>query len=165
MDVRYINPFVLAVKTVFKTMLNLEVLVSKPVIKAKDSTTSDISAIIGLSLCFSKQVAVRVASTFAGTELSIYEPADLADALGELTNMVAGQAKAQLPQSSITISLPRVVLGDQHRVLESHASPVLLLPCDCSIGRFAVEVTLVTKEFCPFTVEVDLGVDHKQQSV
>ncbi|HPD32654.1 MAG TPA: chemotaxis protein CheX [Phycisphaerae bacterium] len=173
MDVRYINPFILAVQNVFKTMLNVEVLVSKPLIKTKESPTSDVSAIIGLSgpvsgsvtLCFSKQVAVRVASTLAGTELSVYEPADLTDALGELTNMVAGQAKIQLPQSNITISLPRVILGDQHRLLESRTSPVLLLPCDSSIGRFSVEVTLLTKRFCPFTVEVDLGVKRRQQSV
>jgi chemotaxis protein CheX len=164
MDVRYINPFVLAVQHVFKTMLGMDILVSKPTIKLKEGPVSDVSAIIGLSgpatgsvtMCFSKQVAVRVASTFAGIELSIYQPAELADALGELTNMVAGQARAKLPQSNITVSLPRVVLGDQHRVLESNTSPVLLLLCDSPLGRFAVEVTMVTRKFSPFAVEVDL---------
>jgi hypothetical protein len=75
--------------------------------------------------------------------------------------MVAGQSKAKLPDPNISISLPRVVLGDQHRMLESRSSPVLVLPCDSTLGRFFVEVTMLTKEFSPFAVEVDLGVDKR----
>ena len=165
MDVRYINPFVEAVKHVFKTMLATDILVSKPALKAHDALPCDVSAIIGftgaatgsVSLCFSKQVAVRIGSKLAVSELSIYEPEMLADALGELTNIVAGQAKAKLPGSSISISLPRVVLGDQHRVLESFATPVLVLPCDSSLGRFSTEVTMLVRKFSPFAVAVDLG--------
>ncbi len=158
MDVRYINPFVAAVRHVFKTMLKTEILVSKPRIKDQASPATDLSAIIGLSgpvtgsvtLRFSRQVAVRIASAFAGTQLSIYQQAELADALGELTNMVAGQAKAKLPHSEINISLPRVVQGDARQVPEANVSPVVVLPCDSALGRFSVEVTLVTKQTSPF---------------
>lgn len=171
MDVRYINPFIEAVQHVFKTMLETDTLVSKPTIKNKDAAPTDVSAIIGfsggasgsVSLCFAKQVAVRVASKFAGQELSIFETELLADALGELTNMVAGQSKAKLPDANISVSLPRVVLGDQHRVLESRASPVLVLPCDSALGRFFVEVTMMRKKFSPFAVEIDLDADERQR--
>ena len=114
-----------------------------------------------VSLCFSKQVAVRVASKFAGQELSIYETELLADALGELTNMVAGQSKAKLAEANISVSLPRVILGDQHRMLESRSSPVLVLPCDSALGRFSMEVTMLTQKFSPFATEVDLGLDTR----
>jgi chemotaxis protein CheX len=69
-DVRYINPFIEAVQHVFKTMLETDTLISKPAIKSKDATPADVSAIIGfaggasgsVSLCFSRQVATKVAS-------------------------------------------------------------------------------------------------------
>lgn len=166
MDVRYVNPFIQAVQHVFKTMLETDVLISKPLLKAKDSPNSDVSAIIGFSgnaagsiaLCFSKQTAVAVASKFAACELSIYDVAELADALGELTNMVAGQAKAKLPTGRVNVSLPRVVVGDEHRVVESNTSPVLLLPCHSVLGRFWVEVTMETRKVSPFAVRIDLSV-------
>ena len=170
MDVRYINPFVSAVQHVFKTMLDLGIFVSKATIRGKDQPASAVSAVIGLSgpvtgtvaLCFSKQVAVRVASAFTGKSLSIYEPDELADALGELANMVAGQAKVKLPPSGITVSLPYVIVGGQHRVVERPLSPILLLPCDSALGRFSVEVTMVTSKFSPYAIEAAQEVTHKR---
>ena len=160
-DVRYINPFVSAVQHVFKTMLDLGVFVSKPAIKSKDDPVCAVSAVIGLSgpvtgtvaLCFSKQVAIRVASGFTGKSLSLYEPAELVDALGELTNMVAGQAKAKLPPSGITVSLPHVIVSSRHREADRPVSPVLLLPCDSALGRFTVEVTMVTNKESPYAAK------------
>jgi chemotaxis protein CheX len=160
MDVRYINPFVSAVQHVFKTMLDLGIFVSKATVRGKERPASEVSAVIGLSgpvtgtvaLCFSKQVAVRVASAFTGKTLSIHEPDELVDALGELANMVAGQAKVKLPPSGISISLPQVIIGDQHREIEPAVSPILLLPCDSPLGRFSVEVTMVTSKSSPYAV-------------
>ncbi len=161
MDVRYINPFIEAVQHVFRRMLESDARFSAPFIKQKNAVPPEISAIIEFSggatgsvaLCFSRQIAIKVASKFAGDEISVFQTALLADALGELTNMVAGQSKAKLPAEDISISLPRVVMGDQHRVLESATLPVLMLPCDSTLGRFHVEVTMVTRQFSPFAVE------------
>ena len=41
---------------------------------------------------------------------------DVLDAVGELTNIIAGQAKAQLEQYDLRVSLPNVVTGDDHRL-------------------------------------------------
>lgn len=172
MDVRYINPFVSAVQHVFKTMLDLGIFVSRPTIRGKDRRASAVSAIIDLSgpvtgtvaLCFSKQAAVRVASVFSGKSLSINEPAELADALGELANMVAGQAKVDLPPSGITISLPRVVLVEQNRERAPALSPILVLPCDSALGRFSVEVTMAANRSSPYTVQAVHEAPHKQPS-
>ena len=158
MDVRYVNPFIAAVQHVFQTMLETTILISKPALKSKDAPNSDVSAIIGftgdavgsVALCFSRQTALRVANRFAGDAVSPDDLAMLADALGELTNMVAGQAKAQLPTGPVNVSLPRVVVGDDHRVVESYTAPVLLLICDSALGRFSVEVTMQTPKVNPF---------------
>jgi len=152
MDVRYINPFVESVKHLFKTMLSSDIIVNKPFLKGADAPRCDITAIIGFSgdatgsaaLCFTNAAAVSIASKFAMTELTVDDP-DFADALGELANMVAGQAKAKIHDMDISISLPQVIAGSNQRILSSGNNPVLVLPCDSPLGRFTIEVAMVVE--------------------
>ncbi len=151
MDVRYINPFIGSIKHVFKTMLETEILISKPRLKERDEQAADVSAIIGFSgeatgsvaLCFPLKTGVKTASKFADAEITQQSP-EFADALGELANMVAGQAKAQLEGLNISVSLPRVVAGRDLQLLDSRRTPVLVLPCDSPLGRFHTEVMMIT---------------------
>ncbi|HPD28353.1 MAG TPA: chemotaxis protein CheX [Phycisphaerae bacterium] len=153
MDVRYINPFIGAVKHVFRTMLGTDIMISKPRLRAPDESNADVSAVIGFSgdaagcviLCFRTDAAVKTASKFAGNELTPQHP-DFSDALGELANMVAGQAKAQFEGLSVSISLPSVIIGRDHEVLQSKITPRLVIPCDSPLGRFAVEVAMVVEK-------------------
>ncbi len=143
MDVRYINPFINGIKNVFRTMLSTDIVISKPRIKPRDIATTDISAIIGFSgdaagsvaLCFPTRTAEAAASKFAGVEINASHE-DFADALGELANMVAGQAKSKLDGLDVYISLPRVIAGADLKLLDTKSAPVLLLPCDSALGRF-----------------------------
>ena len=65
--------------------------------------------------------------------------ADVCDAVGELANMVAGAAKAQLEQLSLSLSIPNVVSGPQHKVhYPSNVQPVSAR-FESEIGDFAVE--------------------------
>ena len=137
MDVRYINPFIAAVKTVFETMVMTDVTVGKPVPAGGGNDPKvDVSAIIGLSgdavgavvLSFEMDIASSIASKFAGVELKPEHP-DFADALGELCNMVAGQAKVRLEGLNCSVSLPSVIIGQEHVVSQSKSTPRLLLPC------------------------------------
>lgn len=154
MDVRYLNPFINAVKLVFKTMMETELILSKPCVKTEAHRASDDTAFIRFSggatgsvaLCFSKKTAIAIAEKFAGTEISADDTATLADALGELASMVAGQAKANVPTNDIDISLPEVVLGEAQPALGRHNSPVIVLPCDCEMGRFSLEVTMEVRK-------------------
>jgi len=153
MDVRYINPFIVAVRSVFSTMLKTDIVVSKPVLKVAGEHASDVSAVIGLSgdavgtvvLSFPMATAVKVASTFAGTEMTSSHP-DFSDALGELANMVAGQAKSRFDGLNASISLPSVIIGKEHVVSQSRQTPRLALPCDSVLGRFCVEVALLVEK-------------------
>lgn len=149
MDVRFVNPFVQSIGHVFRTMVGTEVTVGKPALKGQSAATTDVSAIIGLSgdvsgsvvLCFQKDVAVPVASAFAGTQIDLDNP-DFADALGELANMVAGNAKKDFHGFNVSISLPSVVVGEGHKVSASHVTPQLMIPCHCKFGTFTVEVSV-----------------------
>jgi chemotaxis protein CheX len=152
MDVRFINPFIVGIKNVFTTMLDTQIFISKPCLKEGDETNADFSAIIGYSgdvsgtvaLCFPLRTAIRVVSKFSGTEMTQHNP-DFADALGELANMVASQAKSKFQGVRVSVSLPRVVAGRELRLLHCHSTPVLLLPCDSALGRFGTEITMLAK--------------------
>ena len=154
MDVRYINPFVAAVKNVFKTMVSTEITIGKPqLLRSNEEPAADVSAVIGLSgdavgcvvLSLPGQTACNAASKFAGMELNMEHP-DFADALGELANMVAGQAKSKLEGLSVSISLPSVIIGVNHVVSQSKQKPRLGLPCESDLGGFVVEVAMVVEK-------------------
>ena len=159
MDVKCINPFMAAIKNVFKTMLNLDILFRKPPIKTQEAISHDVSGIIGLSgevvgaviVSFPKFSAIRIASTFAGVSLSDTDD-DFADAIGELANMIAGNAKKDLDGLNIMISTPSVVIGSGHEVKNSKAVPRLIIPCSCVMGSFVVEVGM--KKVCRPASEV-----------
>ncbi len=154
MDVRFINPFVASVKNVFKTMIATDVQLGKPVvIKANAEQAADVSAVIGLSgdavgcvvLSLPMKTATSVSSKFAGVEMDEHHP-DFTDALGELANMVAGDAKVRFEGLNCNISLPSVIIGQHHIVSQSKQRPRLSLPCESTLGNFTVEVALVVVE-------------------
>ena len=147
MDVRYINPFIASICNTFETMCGSKVTVGKPLLLTEPYEQTDVSAIIGFSgdaagsvaLCFGVDTASKLATSFAGTEITP-EHDDFGDALGELANMVAGGAKAKLEGLDINISLPSVIIGTGQRILASKSSPRLHIPCSTAAGNFRVEV-------------------------
>ena len=150
MNANHVVPFIRSVRNVCSTMAATAVNVGKPVaITPQQEADADVSAVIGLSgelvgcvvLGFPMRTATQIASRFAGIEMNESHP-DLSDALGELANMVAGQAKAELDGFELSISLPNVVVGKAHVVSQSKNRPRLGLPCDCDAGKFRVEVAL-----------------------
>lgn len=149
MDVKLINPFISAVQHVFRTMVGSEVSIGQPYVKEDAVGSADVSGVIGLSgdatgcvvLSYPTEVACKVASAFAGVEID-KDHEDFADAIGELTNMVAGNAKKDLHGLRIGISMPSVVVGEGHVISRSRAAPRLVIPCRVEQGRFQVEVAL-----------------------
>ena len=67
---------------------------------------------------------------------------DVVDAVGELTNMVAGGAKSQLTEYQLSISLPGVIKGAGHEVcFPSDVTPICV-PFTCVWGALKIEVGL-----------------------
>src|SRR5262249_6836111 len=122
MDVRYINPFIEAVRSVFATMIHIDVTLGKPHV-TDDHTKFDVSGIIGMSgdvvgsvvLSFPASVAKVVIGKLAGSDLAIESP-DFADALGEIVNMISGAAKSKFEGKNVSISTPSVVVGSHHTI-------------------------------------------------
>lgn len=148
MNVEYINPFLMAVQNVFDTMIDLPYKLGKPTIKSSGLTEHDVSGIIGISgevvgcvvVSFPRQIAIQVGSCLLGEELKKVD-GDCTDAIGEVANMIAGDAKKRFPKANTTISVPSVIVGN-HRVAYPSGLPIISIPCETDAGPFAIEVAL-----------------------
>lgn len=88
--------------------------------------------------CSSAHAAAAAEAMFAAEPGSL-EQSEVADALGELTNMVGGNIKSLLPEPS-SLSIPSVTGGTGHQVFVPAAHPVLEVGLRC--GDDAVQVTV-----------------------
>ena len=149
MNAHQISAFVKALENVFATMVQTRVEVQTPRLKSPDTPRLDVSGIIGMSgdvtgavvLSFPVDTARRVVSLFTGSEIGPDSP-DFADAVGELVNMIAGNAKADFGGLKVSISCPSVVMGESHRVLLQKDALSIEIPCNCDCGPFMLEVTI-----------------------
>lgn len=147
MDATYITAFVESVQHVFSTMLQTEVTVDAPKIRDDSEPSFDVSAVISMSgditgtvvLSFPTESAERLVSIFIGMEVDA-DNEDFSDAIGELINMIAGNAKVKFEGKSVTIGIPSVVIGKNHRVFPHKDVPIIDIPCNCPCGQFVVEV-------------------------
>ncbi|MDG5813480.1 chemotaxis protein CheX [Chitinispirillales bacterium ANBcel5] len=151
MNVSYINPFIMSTIETFKKMLNSDIEPGKVALKNSTVYSYDISGIIGLSgeaqgsicLSFPKIVALKVITALLGVEVKIIGE-EVTDGIGELANIVAGNAKKHLTQYDLSISLPKVVIGKDHKVASQRGVPTLMVPFKSSLGEFAMEISLKT---------------------
>jgi chemotaxis protein CheX len=117
-------------------------------LKLKDDQGASfaVSGVIGITgravgtivFCMTESMAREVLKRMVGTEAPTIN-AEVCDAVGELTNMIAGSAKAQLAHLELSISLPNVISGDPHSVhYPSEIKPFIIL-FDSEMGPFAIE--------------------------
>lgn len=151
MDVSYINPFIISTIETFQKMLKSEAKPGQVQLKNDTTYTYDVSGVIGLSgeaqgsicLSFPKLIALKVVSALVGSEIKIIGP-EVADAIGEIANIIAGNAKQHLTQFNLSISLPKVIMGKDHKIASQRGVPTIVVPFDCPLGNFAMEVSLKT---------------------
>lgn len=151
MRAEYINPFLNALTETFSTMLNCQA--TRLAVKLKDSNSlpHEVSGMIGLSgravgmvvLSFSESFARQASGVLLMAEPNEVSDTEMIDAVGELTNMVAGAAKARLEEFSLSMGLPTVIMGSDHAVhFPSNVHP-LTVPYETPWGPLALEVGLV----------------------
>ncbi|MBD3315779.1 MAG: chemotaxis protein CheX [Chitinivibrionales bacterium] len=152
MDVAYVNPFIVAIRDTFNTMMGTALGMGEPLIKSEPYPTHDISGVIGLSgeargsvtLSFPREVALKVVSKLLGVPVEEEGP-ELTDGIGELANIVAGNAKKGLTQYQMSLSLPNVIVGKDHALSTPADAPTVMVPFQCDLGELSMEVTLKGK--------------------
>ncbi len=149
MRVEYINPFIRALDNTFQTMVGCAVERGELQLSGLGCPSYEVSGVIGLSgkaigtvvLSLSREVALKAASAMLMTESTELND-DVIDAVGELANMVAGAAKAELEKLDLSISLPTVITGSGHEVrFPSNATPICV-PFTTAWGPMALDVGL-----------------------
>ena len=153
MKAEYINPFITSSVDVFSTMFKVELTRGEPSIRQNFQPAHEISGVIGLTGKASGTVVVSVDSNVA---ISVTEAmlgqrpdtinADVVDAVGEVTNMIAGRAKAGLEHLSMSLALPTVITGRNHVINFGSAAQTICVPYSCPWGHLTVEVGLVDPE-------------------
>lgn len=147
-DPRMVVCFVNSVRSVLSTMVGLETTIGKPGIKAEPAPSYDVSGIIGFTggvvgsavISFQKSAALKIVEAFAGNPIAADSP-DFADAVGELANMIAGNAKRDFGIEA-SISCPSVIVGAAHIIARLSDVPCIVIPCTTPVGEFAVEVCI-----------------------
>lgn len=149
-QVEFINPFVEAMVAVFQTMLNLAVRRGPLYLKQDFQPSHEVTGVIGLTgvakgsllLGLSRPVAVQVTGILLGEACEAMDH-NVIDAVGELTNMIAGSAKAKLEELKMSLGLPTVVVGKNHTVMFPTGVQPIGIPFESDIGPICLEVSLV----------------------
>lgn len=149
-DVAFINPFLDAVVGVLGMMAMVEATAGKPYINKKRSAVGDVTGTIGItgtasgvmSLTLDEAVILKIVNNMlAESYTSIND--EIADAVGELTNMIAGQARQDLSKQGMILksSTPMVIIGKGHQIDHISSSPILAIPFTTPEGGLVVEVS------------------------
>ena len=149
-DVDYINPVIRALEDTFSTMLDTKIKRTGLELMENNQALHPVSGIIGVSgkaigtivLSLSTASALKAASTMLMVEKTAIDD-EVLDAVGELTNMVTGGAKAQLEAFSLTMSLPNVLMGEGCRIHFPNNAHPIAIPFACPWGALSLQVGFV----------------------
>lgn len=149
MEAKFINPFVVAARMVFKTMLNIELVLGAPGLKELKTTSGDVTGIMSmmgdkkgtLALSFREKGALFVFNSLMGEEASSISP-EVVDAIGELTNIVSGQVRKEFEKNGVNLraSIPLVVVGKGVETNFITNLPITSLPFTFSVNNGNGEV-------------------------
>lgn len=154
MNVEFINPFINATVNVLRTMGGVSPRPQKPHLKNGSRSYGEVTGIIGLAgkeakgsfaVSFSKSCIVKVVSNMLGEEVQDLE-GDIMDAVGEITNMISGGARAELENKgySFEMAIPSIISGKDHKIVHITDFPIIVVPFDTDYGPFVVEACLKT---------------------
>jgi len=149
LEAKIINPFLEAAANVLQTMAMIQATPGKPFIKKDGTAMGEVTGIIGitgdhtgsLSISFSKSCIASVVTNLFGTTVTEVND-EVCDAVGELTNMISGDARRRLEAQEVMLDggTPTIVSGKGHSVTHIHDGPYLAVPFETPSGQFTVEI-------------------------
>jgi len=156
MKAEFINPFLLSATNVLETMAQTKVKAGKGLLKEKPVTYGEVTGIIGMAsdkvegtmvISFEKDCILKIVGNM------LFEPPkseiddEIVDAVGELTNMICGGAKAELAKlnQKFDLATPTMVVGTGVAITVFTDAPTLIIPFDTENGKFVIEANLMEK--------------------
>ena len=148
MDPSLAKPFIKATKDVLSAMAALEVVAGTPYVKKNTMTCGLVSAMIGITgdrqgafcVSFERDTAVHIVKQMLGDAIEDILQ-DVQDAMGEITNMISGQARVGLVDMGLKLqgSTPSVIMGDNHTIAHMSSAVAIAIPFSCEAGTFTLE--------------------------
>jgi len=156
MKAEFLNPFMHATKNVLETMAQVPATASKPKLKEGNSTYGEVTGIIGMAsdavegimvISFTKPCILQIVAKMLMEEPKSAIDDDVVDAVGELTNIICGGAKAELAKLGLNFSLatPTMVTGKGVDVKYHSHAPIIVVPFKTEFGDFVLEANLADK--------------------
>jgi len=153
MKAEFINPFLIATKNVLETMCQTKVQAKSPKLKEGTFSYGEISGIIGMAsstikgcmiLSFSESCILHIVANMLYEDPQPAINDDIVDAVGELTNMISGGAKAILSKlhQKFDLSTPTMVVGKGIEISYYTDLPTIVIPFNTEHGDFVVEANL-----------------------
>ncbi len=149
MDVKLINPFINATINVLETMAFVKVSAGTPYVKQDNTAVGDVTGVLGLTgvahgtiaVTFEEKCILTIVSNMFGEEMESLNE-DIADAVGELTNMISGQARRELDEIGrvFKAAIPSVITGKNHTIRHYSDGPKIAIPFETDGGKFTIEV-------------------------
>lgn len=151
-NVEFINPFIDATRNVFSTMCGVDAQRKKLFLKDDHKMLGDVSGVMGLTgaatgsvvVSFPKRLACLMVGRMLGEPPADDLNSDVCDGVGEIINMISGQAKAMLVKTKyhFTISIPSVISGQGHEISHKKGTPNIVVLFEADGMDFALQVCL-----------------------
>ena len=150
MDVSLINPFLSAALNLFSRMFGIDAQAGTPyLLNAENRHRWEISGILGITGDYHGIVGFRLHRILADkmltrsgitTESEAERLETVYGMIGELTNIIAGNASSEISHVSIEVSPPAVIMGENHIIAWPKSIPVIGIPFTTPNGPFEVDV-------------------------
>jgi len=152
MKAEHINPFLNATLNLFENMMGQQPKVGvKSLVTNLNSHRWDVSGVIGITGAAEGVIAIRMTLSLverllykSGVECS--DEAELQQVttsmVGEMANVIAGNALSEVSQYKMDITVPIVIQGKNHGISWPAKNPIIAIPFISSQGAFEVNVSL-----------------------
>jgi len=151
MDAKLINPFINATINVLETMAFIKPKAGKPYLKKKNTAEGDVTGVIGITgetngtvaVTFKEVSILKIVSNMFHEEMKELNQ-EVAEAVGELTNIISGHARKELEENGRVFegAIPSVITGKNHEITHITDGPKIAIPFTIQEGDFTLEVCM-----------------------
>jgi chemotaxis protein CheX len=151
MDAGLVNPLLAATVDILGKVAGINADVKKPFLKTEPVGIGAVSGVLTLkgghsgtaSISFSDKCILMVVSKMFGEEITEVDD-DVKDAVGEISNMISGQATQLYEKDGLSVkaALDQVLMGDEHAIPHPPGLPVLGIPIETENGKITIEICL-----------------------
>ncbi len=144
---QYINPIIHSTLNTFEVMLNSTAKRTGLGLSCGRMERPTLSAVISLSgvtkgtivLNVENEVALNIMDRMLGEKPPMIND-EVRDAVGELVNMIAGGAKAQMEQLKLILGIPNMIDGENYMLhFPSDMEPAMTIQFESDIGPFTID--------------------------